>query len=249
MSQNLDRRQLIKSAAAAGAATGAVWVAPSVLGSSSAFAASSPGTCPSDVSLAFVAGKTVTPYPTGNGNGIDSNSANNNGWVVTQTRMSGTDALGVFTNYHAPPPNVPQFVVEKNPNTSYISTANVTYTHSLGPLSTATTYTFTSQIFSVDSNQYTQLLDVQILNSGGTVVATLGRYRTDSSTATNNTNYSLLSASTWGSYGWTFHPGTAGVYQIRFLFSFTAAGTGANTGSNNGVGDDIAITAPTVTCA
>lgn len=243
----------------ASGALGAAWVAPSVLGSSSAFAATSPSTCPPDTSLAFVAGKANGPggYPTGNGNGVSGNATNNNGWEFTQANMTGTDALGVFAAYHAPPPNVPQFVVERNPSTTNIGTAKVTYTHTLGPLATTTTYTFSSQIIGVKTNQYTELLDVQILDASNNVVATLGRYRTDSSTTTNNATYTLLPSSgtpqnpiaIWTPYSWTFTPGTAGTYKIRFSFTFTAAGSGANTGGNNGVGDDIAITAPTVACA
>lgn len=248
----IDRRRFLQTGAVASGALGAAWVAPSVLGSSSAFAATSPSTCPSDTSLAFVAGKANGPggYPTGNGNGISATAASNNGWTFAQASMTGNDALGVFANYHAPPPGVPQFVVERNPSTSNISGATVTYTHTLGPLATTTTYTFTSQIYSVLTNQYTQLLDVQILNAAGTtVVATLGRYRTDSSSTANNAAYSLLAANTWSTKTWTLNPNTAATYQIRFQFTFTAAGQSANTGTNNGVGDDIAITAPTVACA
>lgn len=248
---SIDRRSFLQKAGLASAGAGAVWVAPSVLGSTSAFAASSPATCPTNASLAFVAGKATTSppgWPTGDGNGINTNAVANNGWAFTAASMSGDHALGVFAGYHAPPPNVPQFVVERNPSTTNISSAKVTYTHTLGPLSTTTAYTFSSQIFSVLTNQYTQLLDVQILNSAGTVVATLGRYRTDSSTPANNSAYTLL-PSAWTTYSWNFTPATAGTYQFRFSFAFTTAGSGANTGNNNGAGDDIAVTAPTVVCA
>lgn len=244
MTSDVDRRRFLQTTGVAAAATGAAWVAPSVLGTSSAFAAGS--NCPQNSTLAFVSGMTVTPYPTGNGNGISGTPANNNGWAFAQANMTGTDALGVFANYHAPPPNVPQFVVERNPNTGSLSGASVTYTHALGTLSSTTTYTFSSQTFSVKTNQYTQLLQVQILNAGGTVVSTLGSYRTDSSNS--HDSYSLLSTS-WTTQTWNFKPSSTATYQFRFTFTFDTPGTGADTGGNNGVGDDIAVTAPTVTCA
>lgn len=257
MTPHVNRRELLTRAAAAGAVTGAAWVTPSVLGSAAVFAAASPHTCPSDESLAFVAGKpTVNPpgWPSGYGNGVDGNPANNNGWVFTEAGLDGDDALGVFTGYHPGP--VPQFVVERNPrntgtqNNPNVSGALVTYTHTLGPLWDATTYTFTSDIYSVDTNYYPQLLDVQILDSSDNVVATLGRYRTDPTPANNGT-HTMLTPDTWTTYSWTFNPATDGTYQIRFRFTFTNFATGGsnNNASNARVGDDIAVTAPTVTCA
>lgn len=249
---DIDRRRFIRQAGVASAAAGAVWAAPTVLGTSTAFADTSPGTCPPSESLAFVPGAPNpggSEWPTGDGNGVSANPGGNNGWVFTQAGLAGTDALGVFTSYHPGP--VPQFVVERNPSTSNIGGAQVTYTHTLGPFWDQTTYTFASQIYSVRTNQYTQLLRVQILDAGGNPVQVLGQYRTDTTNVAGT--WTPLTHASWGNYTWTFHPAVSATYQFQFQFIFSTGGAyvnGNNTqgGTGNGVGDDIAVSAPTVAC-
>lgn len=245
---DIDRRRFLRQAGVASAVAGAAWVAPTVSGSTNAFAATSPGTCPSSDDIAFVpgiSGSTGGTGNVGNGYGVSSNPADNNGWVFTAAGMTGGDGLGVFSDFYTQVGTLPpQFAVQRNPATNNIGAAKVTYTHGLGPLSTATTYTFSSQIFSVNSNQYTQLLRVLILDTNSNVVETLGQYRTDTTNASGS--WTLLTNNTWVPYTWTFHPADAATYQISFEFTFT---TGGSFGGSNRVGDDIAVTSPAVSCA
>ncbi len=226
----VDRRQFLKRAGVAGAGAGAVWVAPSVLGTDAAWAAAS-GPCGTLPNLNM-----VTP-------GTSTTPANNNGWIYSATNMvtTGTDALGVVTNWYALPLG---FVVERNPVTPTVTNALVTYTHPLGTLVGGRTYTFSYSTLARTVNEYTQNMKVLIINTAtSAVVATLAIYTTSTTPVAGEIQLpdDMLQSQTPVSFT---APAGGGTYSLQFNFTFLLPGVGTN-----GVGDDIGVSPPTITCA
>lgn len=238
----------MQKAGMATAATGAVWAAPSVLGSSLAFAGAS---CipPSATFMSFVSGAATPGSGTnnnGNGSGVNKTTpSSNNDWTFTAAGMTGSDKLGVFSGY-GPAPD--RFVVERNPG-STLGSAKVTYTHSLGTLTAGRTYTFSFNTYIRTVNQYDEVMAVKILKSPSTPVMT-ATYTTQTS-GTFPTGYIPLGSdgtnTTW-TMVYTVPTGGTGTYSFQYVFTFTNLTPVVPPLTANGVADDIGVTAPTVTC-
>ena len=230
MAEQLDRRRFLRRAGVASGAAGALWVTPSVVGLDTTWAASGP--CGALPDLSFVAGGTLA-----NPTGVDPNPANNNGWTYAATGMKAAGApgaLGVMASWGALSDT---FVVERDPLAPTTS-AQVTYSHSLGTLVAGRTYTFHFSIWDRRVNQYTQELQVEVISPTATVT-TIASYATGNPPAVTQ----LVDATT-SNVAPTFTPPTGGVYTLEFVFTFPFSAAPLNA-----TGDDIGITAPVVTCA
>lgn len=234
----VDRRAFLQKAGIAGAATAGIWAAPSVLGSHFVAAAGS-GPCGTLPSLAFVPGikvkqKTDNTGNGGNGAGVSSTASANNNWIFTASHMTGSDLLGVFSNYGD---SQDRFVVERNPAVPLVGPW-VTYAHTLGSLFGGNTYSFAFSTYNRDVNQYTELMAVQVVK--GTVVTTLATYTTGGA----GSGQTALTPD-GAVQNWTVSftpPAGGGIYTFQYVFSFTDPSSG------NGVGDDIGVTAPVISC-
>ena len=159
------------------------------------------------------------------------NMAFGTGW--TETRSPGTwgpDLLGLSTTYGSTaspwlwtPPGAPsanRYVVESNPPSN---NSTVSYARSVS-LTGGKTYTFSFTSIGRTVNPHTLRLDAQI-NSVTRLSFTTADGRVDQ----------------WQSnHSFTYTPPTTGSYTFRFLFTRVGSGSGAT--------DDIAVTAPVVTC-
>lgn len=221
----IDRRKFLTRTGGTAAVAGAAWVAPSIVGTSVAWAA---GTCP---------GPPLNSFPTSNG------ATNSNGWQRTITAgtfetgnpFSGTHGfLGIKPNYNGV---APAFVCENDPSALTGGVATVTYSTTF----TATagqTYQFSFNSFSITANPVTQsfrlLVDGQVLLQGDTDGGSGG-------------GKSFAGAQTWTTPNvLTYAPATSGTKSFVFEFSLKTARTGDG---KTTAGDDIGVSVPSVTCA
>ncbi len=219
----IDRRKFLTRTGGTAAVAGVAWVAPSILGTSVAWAS---GTCPDTG---------IQPFPT------TAPTTNSNGWNRTITAgtfeptnpFTGTHGyLGIKPNYNG---IQPAFVCENDPTALAGGVATVTYATTFAATA-GQTYQFTFSSFSVTANpvpQYFRLIvDNQVLMQGNTDGGSGG-------------GKSFTGAQTWTAPNvLAYAPATSGTKTFVFEFSLKTARTSGST-----AGDDIGVSQPTVICS
>ncbi len=239
--EQVDRRKFIQKAGVAGAAAaGTAWVAPVVLGTSSAWAW---GSCAA----------TISTFPSTNAN------TNSSGWTRTVTAgtfttgnpFSGNNGLlGISPAYLGLA--APVFLSEDDPTALTGGIATLTYATSIG-VTSGFFYRFTFKAVATAINAGAQILDVIV---GG---VTLGTYTTDSTSTLGGAGRTLIpngrpgAAVPAGSNGSNQAPATYTVVYhatssgtVQFVYQFTL---NTNRNTANVPSDDIGVSSPTIECS